>query len=219
MGGLSELAKDLQPGAPWNVLALWVSESPSDDIWRIQGRNYLRLEDVEHVSALPTNAVRELLDRYLHRSIATRGLILKCVLCARTSFYRLEDLGPGFRCERCRLVNEILRMNWKGGEEPQWFYAVDEVVYQGLTANIHVPVLALAALSKSTRSFLHMPEAVVHRPDHDDIEVDIWAVVDGRIVIGEAKKSDQLETSDRREKKRCAVAKVTWMANVVRPAT
>jgi hypothetical protein len=45
---------------------------------------------------------------------------------------------------------------------------------------------------------------VVHRPEGDDVEVDIWAIVDGRIIIGEAKVSDQLETSDRREKKRCA---------------
>jgi hypothetical protein len=49
-----------------------------------------------------------------------------------------------------------------------------------------------------------MPEVVVHRPARNDIEVDIWAIVDGRIVIGEAKKSDQLETTDRREKQRCA---------------
>jgi hypothetical protein len=49
-----------------------------------------------------------------------------------------------------------------------------------------------------------MPEAVVHRPGHADMEVDIWAVIDGRIVIGEAKKSNQLESSDRLEKQRCA---------------
>jgi hypothetical protein len=48
-----------------------------------------------------------------------------------------------------------------------------------------------------------MPEAVVHRPGKDDMEVDIWAIVDGRVVIGEAKRSDQLEPSDKREKQRC----------------
>ncbi len=100
------------------------------------------------------------------------------------------------------------RAAWKGPDEPEWFYALDEVAYQGLTSNIHVPILALAELSRSTRSFLHMPEAVVHRSGHEDIEVDIWAIVDGRIVIGEAKKSDRLESSDRREKQRCAALRV-----------
>ncbi|MHB1554387.1 MAG: hypothetical protein ACYCSX_11230 [Acidimicrobiales bacterium] len=49
-----------------------------------------------------------------------------------------------------------------------------------------------------------MPEAVVHRPGHEDIEVDIWAIADGRIVIGKAQKFDRLESSDRRDKQRCA---------------
>ena len=203
-GGLSALADDLRTGPAWSLLTSWVSDTTDGDIWRIQGRNYLRLDDVSQTSGLAAGDARQLLDRHQHRSIATRGLVLKCRLCARTSFYRLEDLGPGFRCERCRQENEIARAAWKGPDEPEWFYALDEVAYQGLTSNVHVPVLALAELSRSTRSFLHMPEAVVHRPGHDDMEVDIWAIVDGRIVIGEAKKSTQLEPSDRREKQRCA---------------
>jgi hypothetical protein len=203
-GGLSALADDLRTGPSWSLLSSWVSEATDGDIWRIQGRNYLRLDDVSQITGLVTDEARQLLDRYQRRSIASRGLVLKCNLCARTSFYRLEDLGPGFRCERCRQENEIARAAWKGPEEPEWFYALDEVAYQGLTSNIHVPILALADLSRSTRSFLQMPEAVVHRPGKDDMEVDIWAIVDGRVVIGEAKKSDQLEPSDKREKQRCA---------------
>jgi hypothetical protein len=203
-GDISALADDLRTGPAWSLLSSWVSDETGGDIWRIQGRNYLRLDDVSRATGLAAGESRHLLDRYQHRSIAARGLVLKCSLCARTSFYRLEDLGPGFRCERCRRENEIARAAWKGPDEPEWFYALDEVAYQGLTSNIHVPILALAELSKSTRSFLHMPEAVVHRPGHADMEVDIWAVIDGRIVIGEAKKSNQLESSDRREKQRCA---------------
>lgn len=204
-GDLPALADDLRTGAAWSLLSSWTSDTVDGDLGRIhQNRKYLRLNDVSQIAALPVGEARQLLDRYQHRSIATRGLVLKCSLCASTSFYRLEDIGQGFRCQRCRQENEIARGVWKGPEEPEWFYALDEVAYQGFRANIQVPILALAELSRSTRSFLYMPEAVVHRPGQDDMEIDLWAIVDGRIVIGEAKKSDQLESSDRREKQRCA---------------
>jgi hypothetical protein len=41
-------------------------------------------------------------------------------------------------------------------------------------------------------------------PGNEDIEVDIWAIVDDRILIGEAKKSDQLVPTATSERKRCA---------------
>ncbi|WP_425246852.1 hypothetical protein [Streptomyces sp. NEAU-NA10] len=151
---------------------------------------------------------RQLLDGYLQRSIAARGLLLTCGQCVGTAFYRLEDIGPGFRCQRCRQHSPIVRSAWKGQElEPQWYYGLDEVAYQGLRSNIHVPVLALATLAKSAQSFLHMPEAIVHRDGYPDIEVDLWAIVDGRIVIGEAEISDRLEPTKRREAQRCAALK------------
>ena len=203
-GGLSALAADLGAAAAGSLLEAWVSPTVDGDLGRIyQDRKYLRLDDVTAIAGLPEAEARELLDGYLRRAIAARGLVLKCGLCANTSFYGLEDLGAGFRCQRCRQHNEIVRAAWNGPQEPQWFYGLDEVAHQGLSANIHVPVLAMAALSKNSRSFLHMPEAVVHWGEYD-IEVDIWAIVDGRIVIGEAKKSDQLETTARKERQRCA---------------
>jgi hypothetical protein len=106
--------------------------------------------------------------------------------------YRLEDLGPGFRCQRCRQDNQITSCAWTGPREPQWFYGLDEVVFQALAASAQVPVLALASLAQATRSFLYMNEAVVRAPGRNDLEVDLWAIADGQILIGEAKKSDKL---------------------------
>ena len=202
-GGLPALADDLRDGPARSLLTSWVNYKKDSGIWHIQDRNYLRLDDVSRTTGLDAGEARQLLDRYQHLCIATRGLVLRCRLCAGTSFYRLEDLGPGFRCGRCRQANEIARAAWKGKDEPDWFYALDEVAYQGLASNIHVPILALAELSKSASSFLHMPEAIVHRPDDNDIEVDIWAIVDGRIVLGEAKLSDRLEPTAKLEQRRC----------------
>ncbi|WP_406129040.1 hypothetical protein OHQ89_46325 [Streptomyces canus] len=67
-----------------------------------------------------------------------------------------------------------------------------------------MPVLALATLAQSAHSFQDMPEAVVRREGYPDLEVDLWAIIDGRIVIGEAKISDRLEPIKRKEVQRCA---------------
>jgi hypothetical protein len=61
------------------------------------------------------------MDRYLKRATASRGLLLTCQRCGGTTFYQLEDVGPGFRCQRCRQDNEPIRSSWKGPTvEPQW---------------------------------------------------------------------------------------------------
>ncbi|GHE38340.1 hypothetical protein [Streptomyces griseoaurantiacus] len=70
-----------------------------------------------------------------------------------------------------------------------------------------MPVLALAALAGPAHSFQHMPEAVVRRDGYPDLEVDLCAIGDGRIVIGEAKISDRLEPTKREEARRCAALK------------
>lgn len=200
----ASLAADLQARPTRHLLGSWASDELTGDLGRIhQGRKYLRLQDVMGIAGLRIEQARDLLDSYVTRGIIARGLVLKCALCVGTAFYRLEDIGPDFRCQRCRQANQITIRAWSGPREPQWFYALDEVVFQGLKANAQVPILALARLKTQSRSFLYMPEAVVITPGRPDLEVDLWAISDGQIVIGEAKKSQLLEKTDRNEKIRC----------------
>jgi hypothetical protein len=205
-GSFNALADDLKAGPCATLLSTWISPTGGLPGRLYQGRRYLTLADTATITGQPEGQARELMDRYLQCSIATRGLLLTCERCKGTTFYRLEDVGPGFRCQRCRQDNDITRSSWKGQTtEPLWCYGLDEVAYQGLDSNIHVPILALATLANSARSFQTMPEAVIRRSDAGDIEIDLWAIADGRIVIGEAKISDQLEPTQRKERVRCAV--------------
>jgi len=203
-GDFTTLAADLTAGPAASLLSGWIDADKKPG--RVyQERKYLTLADVSAMTGGSEGKARRVLDRYLQRSIAARGLLLTCEQCLGTAFHRLEDIGAHFRCQRCRQHNPIVRSAWKGQElEPQWYYGLDEVAYQGLDSNIHVPVLALATLAQSAHSFQHMPEAVVRREGYPDLEVDLWAIVDGRIVIGEAKISDRLESTKRKEAQRCA---------------
>jgi hypothetical protein len=208
-GGFDALTTDLRSGTARTLLDHWVSvKQEGRPGICLEGRRYLRLSDVVIVTELSEQGSRALLDRYVRREIASRGLILQCSLCGATAFYHLEEVGPGFKCWRCRRANELTRIAWKGpAEEPAFFYALDEVAYLGISNDIHVPILALAEVAKGSRSFLHMPEVEVHQPGRKNIEIDIWAIVDGRIVVGEAKKDDKLERNEETERKRCDALK------------
>ena len=204
-GSFSRLAEDMRTGPIRKLLSSWCSETVVGDHGRIhQSRKYLRLSDVSGVTGLTVENAREILDFFQQRLIVTRGLVLKCNQCMGTSFYRVEEIGQTFRCQRCRQDNELARATWKGSEEPEWFYGLDEVAHQGLRSNAHVPILALSELAGRAKSFLYMPECVVHRPGLSNMEIDIWAVIDGRIIVGEAKSTDHLESTAKLEKKRCA---------------
>jgi len=203
-GDLNALSMDLRATSTSQLLAAWITDAVAGDFGRVhQKRKYLRLEDAAAISGIEVNETRQLLDRYLSRAIVARGLLLRCERCAFTSFYRVEDLGQGFRCQRCRQENLITQASWRDTPEPRWFYALDEVVYQALDSDIRVPVLALAEIARSAGSFLYMPEAIVRIAGRPEMEVDLWAIVDGQIVIGEAKRSDELCTTARREERRC----------------
>jgi hypothetical protein len=213
-GGLPALAEDLRSDGPvGKIIKEWISANQAHG--RIHHeRKFLRLTDLVRILdygkpeiARARDEARALLDRFLSSSIAFRGLVLRCGMCADTSFYRLDDLDPAYRCARCRRRSAITNGSWPVGEsgpfEPDWYYALDEVAYLGLRNDIHVPLLALAQMAKSSTSFLHMPEVVVTRDNETDVE-DLWAIADGRIVIGEPKKGDVLAETEDEEIARCA---------------
>jgi hypothetical protein len=204
-GDLKSLAMDVRTPATRNLLTAWASNAADVGYGHVhQERRFLRLFDVMKLSGLGVFAARELLDRYVERRIATRGLELKCDRCLNTAFYRLDDLGEKFRCDRCRQRNLITRPAWRELQEPQWFYSLDEVVFQAFAANVQVPLLALDILdAPPVRSFIYMPECFVLIPGRDQIELDLWAIADGQIIVGEAKTTDRLEVSRNDEIARC----------------
>lgn len=160
-------------------------------------RRFLSFADMAKVTKLATpaelNQLRAFVDDYLERRILRRGLSLRCPVCRYAGWFRLVDLRDEMICQRCRSQWPIKQENWRvPKDEPQWQYELDEVVFQSLEGNVVGPILALDQLRGKTRGFLFAPEMDVYEKDTWIAEIDLWAIVDGRIVIGEAKTGDLL---------------------------
>jgi hypothetical protein len=198
-GGLEPLAADLRRPQASKLLHAYLSQQPSDEhtgvFLSVQRRRFLSFAQAVHVSGATEQETRALLDALISKRILRRGLILQCRRCSYAGWYRLEDLGQTFTCGRCQQASLIVQQTWKqpADGEPHWYYDLDEVVYQALKHDFRAPILALSKLAEGARSLLTRPEADVYRGEERIAEIDLWAVVDGKILIGEAKTVDQLD--------------------------
>lgn len=121
----------------------------------------------------------------LDRGLLIGGHVLRCPVCADRSFYRLESLGQSFECRRCMATSSM------PGDTPRCFQ-LNEAIFQLLEHDGEVTTLTLAALRESAElSFLYLPEIIVNR-DGLTRELDIAALADGELVIGEVKSKNKL---------------------------
>lgn len=204
-GGLAALTSDMQRPLVRRILDAFQSKAPSGKAPGnyILERRYLSVSDLQE----STRAVEELseyVDRFLHTGLLRRGLCLACPQCGSFAWYDADDVGQNFRCVRCRtstvIDSEVVR---GAGAEPTWYYALAEVVYQACRANFNVPVLALHQVAGTSHSVLGMTDHEVRFPD-DSVEIDLWGIVDGRIVLGEAKSVGVLEASAAKRRKKAS---------------
>jgi hypothetical protein len=205
-GGLQPLADDLRRPLTRDLLRAYLSKELSDDtgvLLTSRGRRFLSFDQASRASGTEGADTRILLDAYIARRVLRRGLILQCQRCGYADWYPLEALGQTFACGRCHHVSLIVQAAWKRPDdgEPNWYYDLDEVVYQALSHNVSAPVLALSKLAEDAQSILIRPEADVYDGQDWLAEVDLWAVIDGRIVVGEAKTVDRLDSTRARERR------------------
>jgi hypothetical protein len=124
-------------------------------------------------------------DGLLARGLLLGGHVLRCPVCADRSFYRLESLGQSFECRRCMAASSM------PGNTPRSFQ-LNEAVYQLIEHDGEVATLTLSVLrSSADLSFLYLPEVISQR-EAVTRELDIAALVDGELVIGEVKSTAHL---------------------------
>jgi hypothetical protein len=196
--GIEQAAIAFRESATRNLLQGFLSVRPSatDPGVYLQsaGRRFLGFDDVRSLTGLSADETRQLLDDCADRGILSRGLILDCSHCSYDAWYALGELDEEFRCPRCRRASRLRRAAWRlPVEEPEWFYELSEVIYQGLKHNAHAPILALARLKTPRGAFQYAPEIEVWAGGERYAEFDLWAIVNGRIVVGEATTNRSLE--------------------------
>ncbi len=142
---------------------------------------------VRTLPALDKAQVRERVNHLLRIGAVHRGLVIPCSECERRAFYRIELLGETNTCPRCG-AHAYASAAWRSDlDEPQWFYDLHGAVRELLGQDGDVPFLAGRALAATTRSFEDIAELDFCQPGQGPAEIDIIALADGRLIIGEAK--------------------------------
>jgi hypothetical protein len=165
---------------------------------------------------LALNDFRERVNRLIDLNVLQRGLVVPCSECERRAFYRIGTVAEKNACPRCG-ASAYATSGWRSGTEqagePGWFYDLHGAVRELLEQNGDVPFLAGWALAKTARSFEDIPELDFHWPGTEKPdEIDIAALVDGRMVIGEAKCVASLGTRKETNK---AVQKLIRVSDLV----
>jgi hypothetical protein len=165
--------------------------------YAIRSQGYLHFNHAEHALGLGLDDTRKVLDRLVGLDVLRRGLLLTCERCRWQAFYAIDQLGKTFTCAACSYASNLVAGTWyKKDPEPAWNYSLDQVVRMLLSQHGDLPLLAADHLRRGTRDFLWAPELCIHGED-DSIEIDICAIIDGRVIVGEAKCNGRLDSKDR----------------------
>jgi len=168
------------------------------DGYEIRGDGHLTLRHVARVLGVDEHQASSVLDRLLRAKVLRRGFLLYCERCWSQAFYPLGTIGgDGFGCLLCGYPSRLARDRWNESEpEPTWNYALDQVVRGLLEKHGDIPLLAAARLATGKHSVLWAPELLITRYGKTK-ELDLCLILDGEIVIGEAKSGSRLRTAGR----------------------
>lgn len=196
-GGLTEFAADLSNDARNKILEAYRPKMKSTDaagVWLSTiKRRFLSFRDILAVSRLGAQEARALLDSYVEREILAPGFLLHCPVCRLAGWYATDESATRFVCMRCRRESLLTLATWKRPRRgPLWFYSLAEVVFQAVNHDCQVPILALRKLAHKSHTFDYTPELDVTDDSGEVAELDICCLVDGRIVVGEAKRINRL---------------------------
>lgn len=200
-GGLELIAKALREEKSAALLQKFRdTKPPGDDVhdggdYLRDKRRYLNFACISKI--VGNDDAANTIDEYISKGIFYRGLVLHCKRCDDTSWFSIDEIGQTFTCRRCGTKQQYVLSSWRYPSEPSWYYKLDEIVYQMLSHDGDVPILALDVMrAQSKDSFLYSPELAIRKKDTEkwEMEIDICCIANGRMYIGEAKSNDSLKS-------------------------
>jgi hypothetical protein len=196
-GGIDGAAKFLKNPNHRAVLDQFLTKERStaeDGVYLSDRRRYLDFAPIEKRMGDTAKTVA-LLDDLVSKTILYRGFIFGCSYCRSSEWFAVGDIDREFRCRRCRRTQIYTQKNWKTGNEPPWFYKLDELIYQGHSQGMLVPLLTLNHLKNTSQdSFTFTTDREFWKPGEPkpEMEADFICVPDGVLTMGEAKAQDNL---------------------------
>jgi predicted RNA-binding Zn-ribbon protein involved in translation (DUF1610 family) len=203
-GGSAEAARIFRDSASRALLAKYLDHTDRpkgtyDNGCVLHGdkRAYLDLAAARKAMGGDEQATVALLDKLAEAKILYRGFVLGCAVCKHAEWYSLADLADQFRCTRCGREQIMRQEHWRHPGSPQVFYKLDEIVYQFLKSDGDVVVLSLDYMSRNSKLPFNFSPEIKFRDNGAQFtgEVDLCAVWDGDLTIGEAKKQGELAPS------------------------
>jgi hypothetical protein len=203
-GGVEELSVALRVEAKRRLLDAYLTPTTTNDPGRFlkdTRRRYLSLAEAGGV--VGEGDISALAADLYDRGVLVRGHILKCEQCRATSFYSLTE-EQEFSCVRCRTVQRATRFSWLGTPEPDFRYALAEVLYQFLDNNGHLPLLAayeqfVVGRSRERQPFDFAFEVDLTSPEGELSEHDIVALWGAELWLGEATVGERLGKTNAEE--------------------
>jgi len=200
VGGLDAVGRQLRHGPVVRTLWRFIDKAPNkkgvfDEGVLIGDRRYLDLRAMEKLWNGDKDAARTLADKYLQNGVFQRGLVVKCPHCRKADWYPLRELSDKVSCHRCSREHVF-------AAEAVVYFRLHEIAAEVLIHNSNIPLLALNYLRRRSKiSFLYSTDCEVRRDGEDEekpwLEIDLLAVVDGDLVIGECKTGNKLQARDK----------------------
>lgn len=210
LGGRDSLI-DLISGPMRPALRAFVSPGPTPRVKGVQahvidvsgGLRYLDwVAFAESANPLPEMDLRTHVDTLLSARLLRQGLLLDCIECSQLSFLSLDDLGHTYDCARCGATNAFASGRWKRmTPEPRFFYDLHAAFRDLLKDNGDVVLLTAAALRAQAGFYSDVAEVRFTNTETDAeiYEIDLIALVDGRLTVAEAKKKADLDNGSKRK--------------------
>jgi hypothetical protein len=206
-GGVDGLGKALRSGATRALLDAYLTRTTTNDpgiYLKDTRRRYLTLADAGQL--VEGTDVAALAAELYDRGVLVRGHILKCEHCRAASFYSLTE-EQRFTCVRCQTVQRTTRFSWLGKPEPEFHYALSEVLLQFLDNNGQLPLLGAYDHFVVGRERERLPfdiafELELTPPAGSLREHDIVATWGAELWIGEATVKDSLGETNAEETER-----------------
>lgn len=125
----------------------------------------------------------------LSKRILLRGFIFKCKHCNYEDFYFMREVNEKYICRGCGRKN-VTPLRLPGA------YNLSHIVCDGYLGGVIATVLTLYRLFRDAgESFIYCPELSLKKKN-SEMEIDIICLVDGKLVIGEAKMGRLIKDRD-----------------------